>query len=115
MGGFVSLNVFAFLFGVLESIFAYFITGSWLSLIWNGLLGYGIAYTLYWVMTCSGNARLMQGGLLFIVLYVAFNIWMTMNTLIFVLPAVLYGAKAFLNLLMLINGYKLLKEVLPEG
>ena len=45
--------------------------------------------------------------------YVFLNIWFMANTLILVIPAALYGAKAFINLLQLINGYKLLKDLIP--
>ena len=47
--------------------------------------------------------------------YIGFSVWMALNTLIFVLPAVLYGTKAFINLLQLLTGFQLLKAALgPE-
>ena len=40
---------------------------------------------------------------------------MALNTLIYVLPAVLYGSKAFVNVLQLLTGFQLLKAALgPE-
>lgn len=110
--GFVFFNVLALVFGILESILGYFLGAGILSLIWNGVLGYFIAYTLYWTVTCAGNAMWMRYALLFLLLYVVFNVWLAVSTLIFVIPAALYGAKAFVNLLQLLNGYALLKEMI---
>jgi hypothetical protein len=113
--GFVFYNTLALVLGVCESLIAAFLGGGWISLIWNGAVSYAVAYTLYWLITCSGDTKLMRYALLFILLYVAFNVWMAVSTLIFVIPAVLYGAKAFINLLQLLNGYTLLKEIIGDA
>jgi len=109
--GFVIFNVFALLFGILESILGYFLGGGLISLLWNGVASYAVAYTLYWSVVCFGNPTFMKYALLFLVLYVAFSVWMAVSTLILVIPAALYGAKAFINLLQLINGYALWKAM----
>ena len=47
--------------------------------------------------------------------YIGFSVYMALNTLIYVLPAVLYGSKAFVNVLQLLTGFQLLKAALgPE-
>jgi len=115
---FILFNVLALWLGVAEAVLFGLLGHGWLSLIWNGGVSYCVAYTLYWVMTCSGNAEYMKYGLGFIALYILFNIYMGMSVLIFVVPAVLYFTKAFIDVLMAISGYVLYKaalELAPAG
>jgi len=113
---FVFFNVMALLFGIAESLIAYFFIGdSLISLIWNGGVGYCVAYTIYWIMLCNQSKNLMFGALIFLALYVAFTIWMTWSTLVFVVPAILYAIKAFCNVEMLISGFWLYKEVAGDS
>ena len=49
------------------------------------------------------------------ILYVAFNIWMGLGALIFIVPALLYFGKALCDVMMLINGYYIYKEVIGDG
>eukprot|EP00325_Prymnesiales_sp_UTEX-LB-985_P002974 CAMPEP_0174714832 /NCGR_PEP_ID=MMETSP1094-20130205/19418_1 /TAXON_ID=156173 /ORGANISM="Chrysochromulina brevifilum, Strain UTEX LB 985" /LENGTH=207 /DNA_ID=CAMNT_0015914273 /DNA_START=31 /DNA_END=654 /DNA_ORIENTATION=+ len=112
--GFVLYNVVALFFGIIESILAYLLGGGIISLIWNGALGYIIAYTLYWTVTCYRQPRAMQFALAFLLLYVLFSVWMAFKTILFVIPAALYGVKAFINLLQLVNGVKLLQEQIGD-
>lgn len=109
--GFVFYNVLALVLGIAESIiFAIFGHGLF-SLIWNGAIGYIIAYTMYWTMVCSGKKPYMFYTLCFLALYVVFNVYMAVSTLLYVIPACLYGAKAFVDVLQLICGFELYKKV----
>ena len=47
----------------------------------------------------------------FLALYVFFNIYMTLSTLIYIIPAALYGAKAFIDVLQLATGFVMYKQV----
>jgi len=108
---FVFYNVMALLVGLSESLFVGLILGGgFLSLVWNGVAGYSAAYTLYWVMTAYTDPKAMQFCLAFLVLYCAFTIYMTLHTLLYVLPAILYAIKAFCNLQCLVSGYYLFKN-----
>ena len=163
--GFVLYNGLALLFGIAESLIGALAGGGLLSLAWNGGASYCVAYTLYWLMVCHQDPKLMQYALVFLCLvsrplelfsmarrcstinaprthsaaqrpfrgcrrptpfpcvvrcvrlpqYIGFSVYMALNTLIFVLPAVLYGSKAFVNVLQLLTGFQLLKAALgPE-
>jgi hypothetical protein len=108
---FVLCNVIALLLGIIESLLMALLGHGIFSLLWNGAIGYAIAYTLYWTMTCSGEKKLMFYSQCFIVLYILFNVYMMLETAIYVVPAALYGTKAFVDVLQLINGFVLYKEV----
>jgi len=113
--GFVLYNGLALLFGIAESLIVALTGGGFLSLAWNGCASYCVAYTLYWLMLCYKDPKLMQYALVFLCLYIAFSVYMVLETLIYVLPAVLYGSKAFVNVLQLLTGFQLLKAALgPE-
>jgi len=108
-------NVLGFWLGVFESlIFALFGHGL-LSLAWNGAVGYGIAYSLYWAMTCTNVQKFQFYSMIFIALYIGFNIYMGITYLLYVLPSALYFSKAFCDCLMVINGYKLYKAVAGDS
>jgi len=104
-------NVLGFWIGVTESIIFSIFGHGIISLVWNGAVGYAIAYTLYWLMTCAKVPKLQFFALCFIALYVVFNCYMGLKYLIFVLPSALYFTKAFCDVLMAINGYKLYKQI----
>jgi hypothetical protein len=108
-------NVLGFWIGVAESVIFSIFGHGLLSLAWNGGMGYVLAYTLFWTMTCAGNAKYMFYALCLIVLYVLFNVYMGLKTLIFVLPSALYFSKAVCDALMLVNGYVLYKKVIGDG
>ena len=108
-------NVLGFWLGVFESlIFALFGHGL-MSIAWNGAVGYAIAYTLYWTMTQAEVQKLQFWAMVFIALYIGFNIYMGLSYLIYVLPSALYFAKAFCDVLMAINGYKLYKVIAGDS
>ena len=108
-------NVIGFWLGVVESlIFALFGHGI-ISLAWNGAVGYGIAYTLYWTMTQAEVQKLQFWAMVFIALYIGFNVYMGLSTLLYVVPAALYFSKAFCDVLMAINGYKLYKAIAGDS
>ena len=108
-------NVIGFWLGVFESlIFALFGHGI-ISLVWNGAVGYGIAYTLYWTMTQAEVQKLQFWAMVFIALYIGFNVYMGLSTLLYVVPAALYFSKAFCDVLMAINGYKLYKVIAGDS
>lgn len=109
--GFVLWNVIALLLGIAESFIFAALGNGYFSLLWNGALGYFVAYTLYWTMTCIKDKAYMFYSLIFVCLYIAFNVMMGLRTLIFVVPAALYFAKALCDVLMLINGFQLYKGV----
>lgn len=109
--GFILYNVLAFYLGVFESLVMVLFGHSALSFLWNGALGFCIAYTLYWTITCARQKNYMFFSLIFIALYVAFNAFMALNTLIYVVPACFYAAKGLVELLQLANGFVLYKEV----
>lgn len=110
-GGFVLYNALALWFGIAESIIFGIFGHGFLSLLWNGALGYCIAYTMYWTMTCYKEPKLRFYTLCFLALYIVFNVYMTLHTLIYVLPAALYGTKAAIDVLQFICGLELYKEV----
>ena len=113
---FILYNVLAFWFGVFESLVAAMFGAGFISLVWNGGISFFVAYTLYWTMTCTGQKPFMFYSMCFVLLYTAFNIYMGLQYLIFVVPGLLYFAKALCDVLMLINGYWLYKDVIgPEG
>ena len=113
---FILYNTLGFWLGVTESVLGAVFGGSLFSLAWNGGVAFAVAYTLYWTMTCSGLVPAMKYSLIFIALYILFNVYMALNTLIFVVPACLYFGKALCDVLMIVNGYHLLTDVLgPEG
>lgn len=112
-GTFIIYNVLGFYLGIFESLLGALFGGHIISLVWNGGVAFFVAYTLYWTMTCSKVAPLMKYSMVFIALYILFNVYMALQTLIFVIPACLYLGKALCDVLMLINGYHMLKTVLP--
>jgi hypothetical protein len=108
-------NVIGFWLGVFESLIFAFFGHGFLSLAWNGALGFAIAYTLFWTMTCFKQQKFMFYSLILIALYVLFNVYMGMKTLIFVVPSALYFGKALCDALMLVNGFVLYKAVVGDG
>ena len=66
--GFVLYNGLALLFGIAESLVAALAGGGLLSLAWNGCASYCVAYTLYWLMVCYQDPKLMQYALVFLCL-----------------------------------------------
>ena len=108
-------NVLGFWLGVLESLFFALFGHGLISLAWNGAVGYAIAYTLYWTMTCCNIQKFQFYAMVFIALYIGFNIYMGLSTLIFVLPSALYFSKAFCDALMFINGYKMYKAIAGDS
>ena len=103
-----------FWLGAFESLIVALFGGGFFSIVWNVVLGFAVAYTLYWTMTYAPEPKLMKYALLFICLYVVFNVYMGLQNLLFVLPAVLYFGKALCDALMLISGYHLLKDQIGE-
>jgi hypothetical protein len=115
LAGFRLYNVLGFWFGVFESLIMAFLGHGFISLAWNAAVGYAIAYTLYWTMTCTKVKKLMFYAMVFIALYIAFNIYMGLKTLIFVVPAAFYFTKALCDVLMIVCGYKLYLEVAGDS
>lgn len=62
-------------------------------------------------MTQANVQKLQFWAMVFIALYITFNVYMGISTLLYVLPAGLYFAKAGCDVLMAINGYKLYKAI----
>ena len=91
-GSFILYNVLAFWMGVLESLIFAVFGGSLLSLVWNGALSFCVAYTLYFTMTCTQIKPYMFYSLCFIALYILFNVYMGVSTLLYVVPAVRLAA-----------------------
>ena len=91
-GSFILYNVLAFWMGVLESLIFAVFGGSLLSLVWNGALSFCVAYTLYFTMTCTQIKPYMFYSLCFIALYILFNVYMGVSTLLYVVPAVRLSA-----------------------
>ena len=104
-------NVIALALGVLESLLMALLGHGMISFVWNLGVGYCIAYTLYWTMTCSQKKEYMFYSMCVLALYVFFNIYMTLSTLIYIIPAALYGAKAFIDVLQLATGFVMYKQV----
>lgn len=114
--GFILYNVLGFWLGVTESLLYAVLGHGLLSLVWNGAFGYAIAYTLYWAVTCSQEKPYMFYSGIFLGLYVVFNVFMALQTLLYVVPPTLYLGKALCDVLMLVNGFKLYKDVIgPDG
>lgn len=109
--GFILYNVLALVLGIAESLIFGLFGHGFISLLWNGAFGYACAYTMYWTMTCYDSKLLRFYTLCFLGLYVVFNVYMTLHTLIWVLPAALYGTKAAVDVLQFICGFKLYKEL----
>ena len=113
---FIKYNVMAFWLGVAESLIGAIFGAGLFSLVWNAGLSFAVAYTLYWTMTCVRQKKFMFYSLAFMLLYIAFNVYMGVCNMIFILPALLYFAKALCDVLMAINGYHLYKDVIgPDG
>jgi len=109
---FIFYNVMALLLGIAESLFVGLILGGgFISLIWNGALGYMVAYTVYWNMLCSQEPTFMLYTLGFLVLYCLYTFFMMYSTLLLVIPACIFAVKCFCNLQMVISGYALYKGV----
>ena len=70
-------------------------------------------------MTCSNSLhyakKAMFGSLCFIALYIVFNVYMGLKTLLYIVPACLYFGKALCDVLMIINGYHLYTPVAGES
>lgn len=113
---FTLYNVVGLWIGIAESLIYAIFGGSLLSLIWNGGVAFALAYTLFWTMTISKEKPLMFYSLILMILYVAFNVYMGITKLLYIIPAVLYFVKALCDALMLVNGYWLYKDVIgPNG
>ena len=108
---FITYNALGFWLGIVETLF----DSSKLGIAWNGVVGFIVAYTLYWTMTCSNSLpyakTAMFGSLCFIALYILFNLYMGYKTLLYIVPACMYFGKALCDVLMIINGYHLYKPV----
>ncbi len=86
---FIFYNVMALLWGIFESVFAaLFDDSGWMSLLWNGAFAYIFAYTVYWIMLCFQDVTFMMYTLVLLAAYCAFNIYMSVSTLLFVVPAI---------------------------
>ena len=109
--GFVFYNLLALVLGIVESIVFAILGHGVFSLLWNGAVGYLLAYTMYWAMVGSPKKPHMFYTLCFLALYILFNVHMALSTLRYVLPACLYGAKALVGVLQLICGVELYKAV----
>ena len=112
---FITYNALGFWLGILEVLFGALFGGGLLPLAWNGGVGFIVAYTLYWTMTCSNSLpyakTAMFGSLCFIALYILFNLYMGYKTLLYIVPACMYFGKALCDVLMIINGYHLYRPV----
>merc|ERR1711871_1316247 len=108
-------NVIGLWIGIFESLIFSLLGHGLFSLIWNGGIGFLLAYTMFFTMIISKTPKYMFYGLCLIALYVLFNVYMGMKTLLFVVPAALYFTKALCDLLMLVNGFVLYKQVIGDG
>ena len=108
---FITYNALGFWLGIVETLFVV----EKFAIAWNGVVGFIVAYTLYWTMTCSNSLpyakTAMFGSLCFIALYILFNLYMGYKTLLYIVPACMYFGKALCDVLMIINGYHLYKPV----
>jgi len=114
---FIFYNVVAFWAGVTQSVLEFMFTDDGLiSLTWNGGVSFCVAYTLFWCMTCAGTKMPMFFAMCFLMLYIGLNVYLGLGKLIYIVPALFYFGKALANVLMLVNGYFLYKDVIgPEG
>jgi len=71
--------------------------------------GYFAAYFLFWAVTINQKKRYMIPAIAIIALSALMEIFFCMLTLIFVLPAILYGVKAAFSLGMLFNAGSIYK------
>jgi len=113
---FTLYNVVGLWIGIAESVTYAVFGGSLLSLVWNGAVAFALAYTLFWTMTVVKEKSFMFYSLVLMILYVAFNVYMGITKLVYIVPAMLYFAKGLCDALMLVNGYWLYKDVIgPDG
>jgi hypothetical protein len=115
--GFKHYNSLAFWLGLFEVI-GYTVARQdprwWLTILWKGALGYFIAYTLFWAVTCKSVKRYMFVTLSVVVLYLAFNLIQVFLTFSLVLPALVSLLKAAFEVAMLYHGHALYKEVMTS-
>ena len=104
-------NVMALLLGIAEGLTVALLGGGYASLIWNGVIGYAIAYRLYWVLLCFQEPAQMKMYLYLIASYLFFTILFTFGAAqkFSLVAAAIYALKAFCNLQMLVSGVSLYK------
>ena len=72
-------------------------------------LGYVIQYTLYFVFIVGKEASQMKYGVALLIAYLALNALSTLGSLVFVVPALLFGLKTVLTALALKSAFGLYK------
>lgn len=108
---YILYNTVGFWLGVLEAVITGLFGNGWLSILFNGVLAYMIAYLCFWCICCAAKPKYMFWALAFICLYTAFCLgmgWAFFFPLI--LPGILYYAKGFCCVLLGINGYFIYRE-----
>eukprot|EP00965_Chrysotila_dentata_P212084 6186831-Pleurochrysis_carterae.AAC.1 len=108
--GFNIWNVLSFYFGVLESLLGLAFGLGLLSLLWNLLLGYFIAYTLFWGMLCKKTKKIMFWSMVLLVTYVVLCAVEVVLSFTLISSLIMYLLKLLSALLMAINGYVLYKN-----
>lgn len=112
MASFQLYNSLGFWVGIAESLMGLIVWDEgWISFAWNGGVGYTVAYSLYWALTCTDVPSLQMGALLFIATYSAFNCLLAVISLFNLFEAIFYFAKAFLCLLLLITGFNIYRPL----
>ena len=104
-------NTLGFWLYVVEAL-VILVKGGLGAMILSDAVAFAVSFALYWVVTCAQpsvpNVKMYQfAAIIFIGAYAAFNVYTGVNTLVYLLPAVLYFAKALCSVLMLINAYPL--------
>lgn len=108
--GFVFYNVLSLYLGCIESLF-HVLAGSYISLAWNLGFSYILAYALYFFFLISQKKEYKFYALITATLYMLLNVYLGYKEITsFGLVGLLYFGKAFVNVMMLINGYVIYKE-----
>jgi hypothetical protein len=77
-------------------------------------LSYAFAYTLFWMLLITQNKVYTRLGLGINLLFIVGNIGAALQGLIFIVPAILNGFKAILQINMFLFAVKMTREERPD-
>eukprot|EP00326_Haptolina_ericina_P017975 CAMPEP_0181192728 /NCGR_PEP_ID=MMETSP1096-20121128/13438_1 /TAXON_ID=156174 ORGANISM="Chrysochromulina ericina, Strain CCMP281" /NCGR_SAMPLE_ID=MMETSP1096 /ASSEMBLY_ACC=CAM_ASM_000453 /LENGTH=203 /DNA_ID=CAMNT_0023282143 /DNA_START=81 /DNA_END=692 /DNA_ORIENTATION=- len=108
--GFILMNVLSFWVGVAEAA----ICGGMVCFAWKAALSYAFAYTLFWMLLITQNKVYTRLGLGINLLFIVGNIGAALQGLIFIVPAILNGFKAILQINTFLFAVKMTREERPD-
>lgn len=108
--GFHIWNATAFYVGVVESLVGLAFGNGYLSLIFNVLVGYIVAYTLFWGMLCKRTKKVMFWTMFLLVAYAAFCAFQIVLSFAMIFSLIMYAFKFLSTCFMAANGFVLYKR-----